>query len=90
MSREPRTSLEEILEGDPLTDREIEQLYDGARGMSAGESGSVHYLSPETVKGYRKRVVAKLAAKNFTHAVVIAIGTGVIDISQVLDDECQL
>lgn len=87
VEKEPRTSLEEILEGDPLTDREIEQLYDGAKGKSAGQSGKELFLSPETVKGYRKRVVAKLAARNFTHAVVIAIGTGVIDISRVLDDE---
>lgn len=73
-----RTLLGEILEGDPLTDRELEVLEHMAAGLTAAESGSELYLSGETVKGYRKRVVAKLGARNGTNAVTLALRRGLI------------
>jgi DNA-binding NarL/FixJ family response regulator len=74
----PRTLQEEILAGDPLTEREIEVLAGVAAGESARETGKRLYLSPETVKGYRKRLIAKLAARNGANAVLIGIHKGLI------------
>lgn len=78
--------LKELLEGDDLTDREIELLYLLAQGKTAKQIGEEVFLASETIKGYNKRIVAKLAAKNMVNAVVIAIGTGVIDIGQIMDE----
>lgn len=70
--------LAEILEGAPLNDRETEVLAGAANGETAAETGARLYLSPETVKSYRKRVIAKLGARNGTHAVALAIRSGVL------------
>ena len=55
--------LHEILEGEPLTERETEILEGVAEGETAVQTGKRLYLSSETVKGYRKRVIAKLGAE---------------------------
>ena len=70
--------LAEILEGAPLNERETEVLAGAANGETAAETGARLYLSPETVKSYRKRVIAKLGARNGTHAVALAIRSGVL------------
>lgn len=70
--------LGEILEGEPLTDRETEILAAAAEGETAAQTGQRLYLSSETVKGYRKRIIAKLGARNGTHAVVLAIRRGLL------------
>jgi DNA-binding CsgD family transcriptional regulator len=70
--------LAEILEGEPLTDRETEILAAAAEGETAAETGRRLFLSSETVKGYRKRIIAKLGARNGTHAVVLAIRRGLL------------
>jgi DNA-binding CsgD family transcriptional regulator len=70
--------LAEILEGAPLNDRETEVLAGAANGETAAETGARLYLSPETVKSYRKRVIAKLGARNGTHAVALAIRSGLL------------
>ena len=67
-----RTMLGEVLELDDLTARELEVLAHMADGLTAVESGLELYLATETVKGYRKRVVAKLGARNGTNAVALA------------------
>jgi DNA-binding CsgD family transcriptional regulator len=74
--------LAEILEGEPLTDRETEILAAAAEGETAAETGQRLFLSSETVKGYRKRIIAKLGARNGTHAVVLAIRRGLLPLSQ--------
>ena len=84
--KEGQSLLGEILEGDPLTDREIELLYLMAQGKTAKTAGEELFLSTDTVKGYNKRIVAKLGAKNMVNAVVLAIGTGVIDIGRIMDE----
>ena len=86
MKDDDQTLLGEILIGDELTDREVELLYLNAHGKTAKKAGEELFLSPETVKGYNKRIIAKLGAKNMTNAVVIAIGTGVIDIGRIMDE----
>ena len=70
--------LAEILEGEPLTDRETEILAAAAEGETAAQTGERLFLSSETVKGYRKRIIAKLGARNGTHAVVLAIRRGLL------------
>jgi DNA-binding CsgD family transcriptional regulator len=79
--------LRELLEGDALNDTQIEILYGAARGETAPQTAQRLFLSPETLKDYRKKVIAKLGAKNIVNAVVRAIGTGVIDISRIMDEE---
>lgn len=79
MTGQPRTLLGEILEGVPLTERELDVLRLTADGLTAAELGERLYLAPETVKGYRKRVIAKLGARNGPNAVAIALRAGTID-----------
>jgi DNA-binding CsgD family transcriptional regulator len=70
------TLLAEILEGEPLNERETEILAGAADGETAVQTGQRLYLSPETVKSYRKRIIAKLGARTGTHAVAVALRTG--------------
>jgi two-component system, NarL family, nitrate/nitrite response regulator NarL len=70
--------LGEILEGEPLTERETEILAGAADGETAAETGARLFLSSETVKGYRKRIIAKLGARNGTHAVALALRKGLL------------
>ena len=70
--------LAEILEGEPLTDRETEILAAAADGETAAQTGERLFLSSETVKGYRKRIIAKLGARNGTHAVALALRMGLL------------
>jgi DNA-binding CsgD family transcriptional regulator len=74
--------LHEILEGEPLTERETEILEGVAEGETAVQTGKRLYLSSETVKGYRKRVIAKLGARNAPHAVAVAIRRGLLPATQ--------
>jgi len=73
--------LAEVLEGEPLTERETEILAAAAEGETAAQTGERLYLSSETVKGYRKRIIAKLGARNGTHAVVLALRRGLLPLS---------
>ena len=70
--------LGEILEGEPLTVREQEILAGAADGETAAQTGARLFLSSETVKSYRKRVIAKLGARNGTHAVALALRSGLL------------
>ena len=70
--------LAEILEGVPLNNRATEILAGAANGETAAQTGARLYLSPETVKSYRKRVIAKLGARNGTHAVALALRSGLL------------
>jgi two-component system NarL family response regulator len=72
------TMLAEILLGEPLNERETEILAGAANGETAAQTGARLFLSPETVKSYRKRVIAKLGARNGTHAVALALRSGLL------------
>jgi DNA-binding CsgD family transcriptional regulator len=61
-----------------LTDRETEILAAAADGETAAQTGERLFLSSETVKGYRKRIIAKLGARNGTHAVALALRSGLL------------
>jgi two-component system, NarL family, response regulator len=72
------TLLAEILNGEPLNERETQILAGAANGETAAQTGARLFLSPETVKSYRKRVIAKLGARNGTHAVALALRSGLL------------
>jgi DNA-binding NarL/FixJ family response regulator len=64
---------------DALTEREIEVL----RGIATGNANKVIAgqlgIAEETVKGHVKNILAKLAANDRTHAVMIAVKRGIIE-----------
>jgi DNA-binding NarL/FixJ family response regulator len=64
---------------DALTEREIQVL----RGIAAGNANKVIAgqlgIAEETVKGHVKNILAKLAANDRTHAVMIAVKRGIIE-----------
>ena len=61
-----------------LNEREAAVLEGAAAGETAAQTGARLYLSPETVKSYRKRIIAKLGARNGTHAVALALRSGLL------------
>lgn len=85
--KEPRTLLEEILEGEQLNDQEHEVLEWACRGLTRVQTAKEMNYSPETVHTYRKNAVAKLAARNLTHACVLAIGSGIVNVERILGEE---
>lgn len=76
----PRTLREELLAGDPLSGREIEILELVADGRSSSEIGRRLFLAEETVRSYRRTILAKLAARNAAHAVRIGISRGYVSL----------
>lgn len=54
-----------------LSPRELEVVVLAAGGLSAAQTGRRLFLSEETIKAHRKHVLAKLQARNMTHAVAI-------------------
>ena len=82
------TNLErELLVGEPLTDQEIEVLRLTAKGYTAIEVGAELHLSPETVKGYKKRIIYKLDLKNSCHAVAVGIALGIVNVDEMIEVE---
>lgn len=65
--------LRELVEGDPLTLRDLQVLDGAAKGESAIETGIRLFLAADTIRDYRKKAIAKLGARNITNAVAIAI-----------------
>lgn len=62
-----------------LSAREREVLTAAARGMSVVETGRALYLSPDTVKTYRRHINRHLGARNMTQAVALAITSGLLE-----------
>ena len=63
-----------------LSEREIEVLQLMADGLTNAEIGAQIHLSEGTVRNYISTIFDKLQAKDRTHAVVMAIRYGLIDI----------
>lgn len=78
--------LSELIGGQPLNARETHVLVATAQGYTAAETGKQMFLATETVKQYRKRIIAKMGARNMAHAVAIGIGAGLINMESVLED----
>src|SRR6202451_1004610 len=65
---------------DSLTPREIDVLRLIAGGNANKEIAAQLSLTEETVKGHVKNILAKLSAKDRTHAVTIGIKRGIIEL----------
>ncbi|WP_353066887.1 response regulator transcription factor [Tunturibacter psychrotolerans] len=65
---------------DTLTTREIEVLRDVAKGSSNKVIAARLSISEHTVKGHLKNILSKLDASDRTHAVMIALKRGFLDI----------
>jgi len=64
----------------PLTDRERDALAWAARGKTASETADIMLISEETVSTHLRNAMRKLGASNKTHAVVLSLSLGLIDI----------
>ncbi len=65
---------------DQLTDREIEVLRRVASGESNRQIAAELSISEGTVKAHMKSILPKLEARDRTHAVMIALKRGILDI----------
>jgi DNA-binding NarL/FixJ family response regulator len=65
---------------DEPTARELDVLRGVARGGSNGEIGSALSISEHTVKNHVKSILSKLGATDRTHAVMIGLKRGFIDL----------
>jgi DNA-binding NarL/FixJ family response regulator len=74
------TQDEPIVE--PLTPREEEVLHLLVEGLSNKEIGARLHLTEGTIKNYVSNVIAKLQANDRTHAVVLAIKRGLLDLTE--------
>jgi DNA-binding NarL/FixJ family response regulator len=61
-----------------LSVHEVLVLEDAAEGLTVGESALRRHKSGETVKSQRRSILAKLGAKNMTHAVAITSASGLL------------
>ena len=66
--------------GRALTRREREGLEQAALGMSNRQIGEVLQIAEQTVKNHLSSAMRKLSLHDRTHAVVIAIGRGLISL----------
>jgi len=70
----------EHLSDDTLSNREVEVLRTAARGNANKEIAAQLAITEDTVKAHMKSILSKLGAKDRTHAVVIAVRRGIIDV----------
>jgi len=64
----------------PLSAREVDVLREVARGGHNREIGVRLGISEDTVKAHMKSILARLDARDRTHAVTIALQRGIIDL----------
>ncbi|WP_257463241.1 response regulator [Archangium lipolyticum] len=74
------SEMAEHVADDELTARERDVLLHVAAGNANKEVAARMGISEETVKTHMKNVLTKLGAKDRTHAVVVALKRGIIDI----------
>jgi DNA-binding NarL/FixJ family response regulator len=61
-----------------ISEREREILSGAAQGESAQQTATRLNRSTETVKNHRRNIIAKLEARNMTHAVHLAHGRNLL------------
>ena len=80
--------------GDPagrsLTPREREVLEHAALGLSNREIGAALSIAEQTVKNHLGSAMRKLRINDRTHAVVIAIGEGLIALPVISDESATM
>ena len=64
---------------DVLSNRELDVLKQVAQGNSNRETGALLQIKEETVKAHMSTILAKLGARDRTHAVTIALRRGILD-----------
>ena len=80
MASEIAAEIAEHATDSALTAREVDVLRLIAVGSANKEIAVQLSITEETVKGYVKNILAKLGAKDRTHAVTIGLKRGVIDL----------
>jgi DNA-binding NarL/FixJ family response regulator len=80
LSREAVFEIAEHVSDDPLTAAELRILRLMADGNANKEIGAQLNLSEPTVKGHVRRILTKLGANDRTHAAVLAVRRGIIDL----------
>ncbi|MFJ3929292.1 response regulator [Streptomyces sp. NPDC090029] len=71
-----RPAVQDIVNA--LTPRELEVLRQIAEGLSNTEIAAALFITPETVKTYVSRILAKLGLRDRVQAVVLAYRTGLV------------
>ena len=69
----------------PLTQREVEILKYVAEGNSNKRIAYAFCISEQTIKNHVASILRKLNANDRTHAVVVAVRNGWLNIEEVLD-----
>src|SRR6202167_2931376 len=80
LSAEAAAEIAEHATDDSLTPRETDVLRLIASGNANKEIAAQLSLTEETVKGHVKNILAKLGAKDRTHAVTIGLKRGIFDL----------
>jgi DNA-binding NarL/FixJ family response regulator len=80
MAPEIAAEIAEHSTDDALTPREVDVLRLISGGNANKEIAAQLSITEETVKGYVKNILAKLGAKDRTHAATIGLKRGVIDL----------
>jgi DNA-binding NarL/FixJ family response regulator len=79
----PRVIADELaahVTDDLLSGREVEVLRRVAAGNTNRRISEQLFISEDTVKAHLKNIMSKLSARDRTHAVVIAVKRGIIDV----------
>ncbi|QSQ26657.1 response regulator transcription factor [Pyxidicoccus parkwayensis] len=80
ISEDVASEMAQYMADDELTSRERDVLALVAAGNANKEVAARMGVSEETVKTHMKHVLTKLSARDRTHAVVVALKRGIIDI----------
>lgn len=80
IAREAALQLAAHHAGDALSGREIEVLRLISQGNSNRRAAMLLGVTEDTVKGHVKNILSKLSANDRTHAVMIAINRGILDV----------
>jgi DNA-binding NarL/FixJ family response regulator len=75
-------TLDSQIREEELSAREIEILRCVADGLSNNDIGNAVGITENTVKSHLKTITSKLRANDRTHAVLIALRKGFLDLSQ--------